>query len=157
MKQCALYVCYRNGPQHPLIDNAAHAAASKLNVLTHGVFIVHGGPILGKNFRKMVARNVRQAVIQTKSEANQWQPAKNLTPKDDITLAQTIDMLVGEWVGKLRMPPDALEVWLVPIQADDALDKANANCVRYNRSVNAKNKFTQTLTTATPLPDHVTV
>ena len=156
MKQCALYVCYRNGPRHPLVNDTAHAAATKLSVLTHGVFIVNGAPILGKDFRKMVERDVRQAAVQTKSEANEWQPMQTLTPKADITLAETINMLVAEWVGKLQMPPDAFEVWLVPFKADNSLNGASASCVHFGRSPNAKLKFTPTVTKA-ELPDHVKV
>ena len=154
MKQCALFICYGDGPRHPMVTDTAHAVGTKLRVLSHGVVSVNGAPILGKNFGKMMKRDVASVVVQTKTEENSWQPFSTLTPKDEIQMERAINLLLGEWVGKLRMPPDAFDVWLVPFDKNADLDRANASRVRFERSPRAELKFVPNISKAA-LPEDI--
>lgn len=150
MKKCALYVCFRTDAKHPFITDAAHAAGCALDILTHASFATVGAPVLGKDFNKFIARDVAYGIAKEKGENNQWQPPQEFSPKNGVavSLAQTVDMLVAKWVERLQSPPDAFEVWLLPLKTTTA---AEATRLRYRRK---KGGFEQALEKA-PLPQKI--
>jgi len=151
MKKCAVYVCFRTDAKHPFITDQAHAAGTKLDILTHASFATEGAPVLGKNFAKLIARKVAYGIAKEKGENNQWQPPLEFSPKNGvaISLAQTIDMLVAKWVERLQSPPDAFEVWLLPLKTE--APSAEAARLRYRRK---KGGFEQALEKA-PVPQNI--
>lgn len=143
MKKCAIYVVFRDGARHPLINDAAHAAGTKLGIVTRATFAVGGKAILGAKYRELLKRDVDYGLALDKTEDNQWGKPAEYRPHEPITLIDTIDMLVASWCSRLAVPPDAFEVWLTPLKGQT---NGKGACIRYTRQPDPAQRFKHTIT-----------